>query len=119
MSDSQLQISEMKASLFKQLAHPVRIRALEQLLDGERSVGDLAELLGVDISHLSQQLAILRRSEIVATRREGNSIYYRIADAQFGELIVLAKKILLQRLYSSQQIIGDLEADTAAGRRHR
>ena len=57
-------VFEVKAELFKALAHPVRVRALEVLAEGrEHSVGDLAAELGIEAPHLSQQLGILRRAE--------------------------------------------------------
>ena len=53
-------LAEVKADLFRALAHPARIRVLEILAEGERSVGDLQPLVGIESSHLSQQLAVLR-----------------------------------------------------------
>ncbi len=58
---SSVPLSEVKAELFKALAHPARIRALELLVESEYSVGDLQPLVGIESSHLSQQLAVLRR----------------------------------------------------------
>lgn len=54
-------IFQVKAELFRSLAHPARVRALEVLVEGERSVGELAGEVGIEASHLSQQLAVLRR----------------------------------------------------------
>lgn len=54
-------LSEIKAELFKALAHPGRVRVLELLRDGERSVAELVPLVGLEASHLSQQLGVLRR----------------------------------------------------------
>src|SRR5262245_48659531 len=64
-------LSEIKAELFKALAHPGRVRILEILRDGEHTVTELVPLVGLEASHLSQQLAVLRRARIVTTRREG------------------------------------------------
>ena len=50
---------EVKAELFKALGHPARVRALEVLAGGERSVGELQPAVGIELSHLSQQLAVL------------------------------------------------------------
>ena len=60
---------EVKAELFKALGHPARVRALEVLAGGERSVGELQPAVGIELSHLSQQLAVLRRAGLVATRK--------------------------------------------------
>jgi len=56
---------QVKADFFKTLAHPARIRVLELLRDGERSVGELIPEVGLEASHLSQQLGILRRANIL------------------------------------------------------
>ena len=68
------------ASLLRALANERRLMILCRLADGERSVGDLQSLLGLSQSALSQHLAVLRQESIVATRREGQTIRYRIAD---------------------------------------
>ena len=59
-------LSEIKAELFKALAHPARVRALEVLVEGEHTVGELQPLVGIESSHLSQQLGVLRRAGLVA-----------------------------------------------------
>ena len=76
----QLQQASMQASqLLKSLSHPDRLLLLCQLTQGEYCVGELESLVGVGQPSLSQQLGILRKDELVATRREGKHIYYRIA----------------------------------------
>ncbi len=74
------------------LAHEDRLLLLCQLSQGERSVGELETLLAIRQPSLSQQLGVLRRQQLVTTRREGKRIYYRVADPR-----VLA---LLQHLYT-------------------
>jgi len=72
-----------KASrLLKALSNPDRLLLLCQLTQGEKSVGELEELVGVVQPTLSQQLGVLRDEGLVATRREGKSIYYRIDSPQ-------------------------------------
>ncbi|MGA4439488.1 ArsR/SmtB family transcription factor [Psychrobacter pocilloporae] len=76
----QMQQASMQASqLLKSLSHPDRLLLLCQLTQGEYCVGELEGLVGVGQPSLSQQLGILRKDELVATRREGKQIYYRIA----------------------------------------
>ena len=101
-------ISELKADLFKALAHPARIRILEVLADGERSVGELQEPVGIESSHLSQQLAILRRAGVVTNRREGASVVYGIRDPQLVELLGVAKRLLIHSLASTRDLLADL-----------
>ena len=71
--------SERAASLLKSLANPDRLLLLCQLVEGERSVTELEALTGIRQPTLSQQLGVLRTEELVATRRDGKWVYYRIA----------------------------------------
>src|SRR5438128_12505394 len=91
-------ISEVKAELFKALAHPARIRVLEVLSAGERSVGEMQPLVGVEPSHLSQQLAVLRRAGLVTSRKEGSSVIYGVKDELAVELLQVAKRLLVNSL---------------------
>ncbi|GAB3031047.1 metalloregulator ArsR/SmtB family transcription factor [Parafrigoribacterium mesophilum] len=104
-------VAELKAQLFKALAHPVRIRALEQLVQGERSVGDLAERIQTEISHVSQQLAVLRRAGVVDTRREGNTIFYSVRDPRMSQLLATARGLIVSNLQDSQNLLAFLEEE--------
>lgn len=106
---SELPVAQLKAQLFKALAHPVRIRALEQLVEGERSVGELAESIDTEISHLSQQLAVLRRAGVVQTRREGNTIFYSVRDVRMAALLATARAMLVANLQESTALLARLE----------
>lgn len=75
------------ADLFQVLASPIRLGVLRLLLDGERSVGDLIGQLGIAQSRLSNHLACLRTCGLVRTRRQGNFIYYAIADPRVVEIV--------------------------------
>ncbi len=104
-------LSEIKAELFRALAHPVRVRVLELLVDGERSVGDLAQSAGVEQSHLSQQLAVLRRAALVSTRKEGSTVFYGLRSPAVGELLVAAKKVLIGSLSEAQELLAGLRVE--------
>ena len=67
-------LAEAKADLFKALAHPARIRVLELLAEGERTIGELAAGTGMELSHLSQQVTVLRRAGVVDSRRVKNTV---------------------------------------------
>jgi DNA-binding transcriptional ArsR family regulator len=101
-------LSEVKADLFRALAHPARIRVLEVLVEGERSVSDLQPLVGIESSHLSQQLAILRRAGLVTTRKEGWSVVYAIRDLETVTLMASARRLLINSLSDSQALLADL-----------
>ncbi len=78
---------EVKANLFRVLGHPARVRILELLREGERSVGALQVELGLDSGGTSQHLAALRRIGLVESRREGTSVYYRVDDERVFDLL--------------------------------
>lgn len=75
------------ATLLRALANPTRLMLLCSLVEGEQSVGELNQRIPMSQSALSQHLARLREEGLVATRRESQTIYYRIADPMVLELI--------------------------------
>jgi DNA-binding transcriptional ArsR family regulator len=107
---SSVPLSVVKAELFKALAHPARIRALEVLADGERSVSELQPLVGIESSHLSQQLGVLRRAGLVSTRKEGSSVIYAVRDPLVAELLLVAKRLLVASLSQTGDLLADLRA---------
>lgn len=107
-------LSEVKAEMFKALAHPARVRALEVLAEGERTVSELQPLVGIESSHLSQQLGVLRRAGLVVTRKEGSSVYYALRDPLVAELLAVAKQLLLTTLDQTRALLSDLTAELDA-----
>ena len=103
-------LSETKAALFKALAHPARVRCLEVLADGERSVGELQPLVGIELSHLSQQLGVLRRAGLVTSRKAGSSVVYAIKDPLLVELMAVARRFLLGSLDETRRLLAELES---------
>jgi len=101
-------LSEVKAELFKALGHPARIRVLEVLSEGEHSVSDLQPLVGIESSHLSQQLGILRRAGLVSSRKEGASVIYSLADPLLADLLAAAKRLLISSLAHTEELLADL-----------
>lgn len=101
-------VHKAKAEFFRILGHPARVRALELLRDGERSVGDLQRELGLDSSGASQHLGVLRRHGILDTRREGTSVYYRVRDPRIFQLLVVAREILTTALEDSRELLEEL-----------
>lgn len=94
--DADLQV--FKAAFFKALAHPVRIRILELLVRGERSVQEMQEALTLEQPVVSQQLSVLRASRIVVGQKEGNSVRYRVRDPLVADLLVIARGIFNNQL---------------------
>src|ERR1019366_1249870 len=109
-------IYTVKAEFFKTLGHPSRIRVLELLRDGERSVSELVPEVGIESSHLSQQLAVLRRANLVQTRKEGTSVLYSVGNPAIFELLDVARRILTSSLVDTQALLAELrdEGESAA-----
>ncbi len=104
-----------KAELFKTLGHPARIRILELLAQGERSVSDLQPEVGLEASHLSQQLGVLRRAGVVTGRKQGTSVIYSMASPDMTELMTVARAVLIGMLEDQADLLEDLRADGLAG----
>jgi ArsR family transcriptional regulator len=104
-------LSEIKADLFKALAHPGRVRILELLRDGERSVAELVPLVGLEPSHLSQQLGVLRRARVVTSRRDGANVVYAVADDAVIELLAVARRFLIGTLSVNEELLSVLRND--------
>jgi ArsR family transcriptional regulator len=81
------------ARCLRVLGHPVRLQLLLELMEGERSVNDLARALGVTQSNLSQHLALLREKGILASRREGHQVFYSLGDARIPHFFSLMEEI--------------------------
>ena len=100
-----------KAAFFRALAHPVRIRILERLVKGERSVQELQEALGLDQPVVSQQLAVLRANNIVSGRKEGVSVHYAVRDPLIGTLLDTARQIFNNHLVSTRDLLRQLNRE--------
>lgn len=88
-----LELQKFKAEFFKALGHPLRIRILELLAEGDKNVNELQELVGSEGSAVSQQLAILRNKNIVYGTKDGNKVVYSLRDPMITELLAVARQI--------------------------
>ncbi len=110
------ELQSLKAQFFKALAHPIRIRILEILVKGEVRVQDLQKVLALDQPIVSQQLARLRATGIVASRKDGTTTFYGVTDPEMAALLTVAKRILNRRLVGVRSLLREL-ADEQSGRR--
>jgi DNA-binding transcriptional ArsR family regulator len=104
-------LQSFKAEFFKALAHPIRIRLLEVLRGGQRSVQELQTRLDLDHSIVSQQLAILRAKHIVTARKEGTTVRYEIRDPLVGDLLDVARRIFNNQLAGTQTMLRELRQE--------
>lgn len=112
---------ELAVEVFRMLADATRVRLLWGLLDGERSVNDLAQLVGKPAPAVSQHLAKLRMARLVATRRQANQIFYRIETEHVSQLVADA---IYHAEHNSDGVPPHHESDgglsrLAAGTKHR
>ncbi len=92
------QLSQFTAEFFKALAHPLRIRILDALRAGEVGVNELSGRLQVEQSTLSQQLAVLRKVNIVSGRKEGQNVFYSVSDPAIFRLLDETRNIFNNHL---------------------
>jgi DNA-binding transcriptional ArsR family regulator len=103
-SDFRGPLYEVKANLFKGLAHPVRIRVLELLAEArEVSVTDLLAATGLEASHLSQHLSVLRRYHLVRGERRALQMFYSLAYPQVADLLAVARLLLNDILHTTRE----------------
>ncbi|MFI5177733.1 MAG: ArsR/SmtB family transcription factor [Vicinamibacterales bacterium] len=104
-------LQTLKADLFRALAHPVRIRILERLRTGERTVQELQEVLGLEQPIVSQHLAALRARDLVVVRRERTQAYYALRGPLVADLLRVAREFLNLRLSGSQSMLRELRRE--------
>ena len=98
----------LDAGALKALAHPLRIRILELLTAADEvSVAALQTDTGLEASHLSQHLAVLRRHRLVESERRASHVYYRLATPQVAGLLTSARALLLDLLAGDRDLLGD------------
>ncbi|MFJ8430912.1 ArsR/SmtB family transcription factor [Kitasatospora sp. NPDC094019] len=104
---------QAKAEFFRTLGHPVRIRVLELLQDGPRPVRELLAEIRIEPSNLSQQLSVLRRTQLVTATREGNTVVYALGTPDVAELLRAARRILTELIADQDALLGELRAPVA------
>lgn len=105
------ELQHFKADFFKALAHPLRIRILELLVEGEKSVNEIQSCLEKEGSAVSQQLSVLRSKNIVYGRKDGKKVYYALRDPLIIELLDVARTIFNNHLINT---ISTLEGMTVS-----
>lgn len=107
MSNEQdIEVFQLQAGLLKSLSDPKRLRIMHELRQGPKSVGEIAEMLGLKQSNTSQHLAVLRKAGIVVTRRENSSVYYSLASPRIGEACDLVREVLIEQIRKNQILAG-------------
>ena len=102
------------AEMLSVLGHPCRLRIIEEIGGGERDVTTLAELLGISHSGTSQHLSHLRAHRLVAERREGRRVFYRLANADLSRWLLSGLEMLERSADTSREIKASIRRARAA-----
>jgi DNA-binding transcriptional ArsR family regulator len=105
------ELQEFKARFFKSLAHPIRIRVIELLVERDRTVQELQTALALDQSSVSQHLAVLRAHQVVVARKEGVAVRYALRDLLVGDLLAVARRIFGNQLVGTQDMLRALKRE--------
>ncbi len=108
---AQGELQSFKAQFFRALAHPVRIRILEILVDGGRTVQELQVALALEQPVVSQQLAVLRNQGIVMAQKEGLSVRYTLRDPLVGDLLDVARRLFNNQLVNTHGLLRELQRE--------
>jgi DNA-binding transcriptional ArsR family regulator len=98
------EVLRLQAELCKSLSNPKRLQVIQELRGGEKTVSELADILGLKQSNTSQHLAVLRRRGIITPRKEGNTVYYRLADAKITEACDMVHEVIAEQLRWSERL---------------
>jgi DNA-binding transcriptional ArsR family regulator len=99
-----MSIFELQAEISKTMANPLRLAILYILKSGEKTVNELAGLVGVSQSNVSQHLALMRQRQIVKTRKVGVSIYYSVSSPKISQACDMIREVLLEQLREKQKL---------------
>lgn len=102
------ELQQFKSEFFKALAHPLRIRILEVLCDGDKNVNEIQALLGSEGSAVSQQLAVLRNKNVVSGTKDGTSVVYSLRDPLIKDLLKVAKQIFDNHLVDAISMLENM-----------
>ncbi len=102
------ELQAFKARFFKALAHPIRIRLVELLVERDRTVQELQTVLTLDQSSVSQHLAVLRANHVVTARKQGTAVRYALRDPLVGDLLQVARRIFGNQLAGTQDMLREL-----------
>jgi ArsR family transcriptional regulator len=96
---------QMKADFLKALAHPTRIRILEHLRAEERCVCRFIEDLDMEQSNVSQHLAVLKKQELVSSRKEGTNVIYKVDHPEVYAILDMINEVLYTQVNSTMKLL--------------
>ncbi len=105
----QAEVCSRHAEMCKVFTHPIRLQTLDILREQEMSVSDLAERLGVAIGNLSQHLNMMKQRRVLVSRKDGNNVYYRLANPKMLKAFDLMREILLEQMQRESILVRHME----------
>lgn len=108
-------LQNFKAQFFRALSHPVRVKILEILIGGDRSVQELQEALKLEQPVVSQHLAVLRNQGIVTSEKKGLSVRYALRDPAIADLLDVARRIFNNHLVNTRGMLRELQREGRRG----
>ncbi len=102
MSD---RVYKLHADVCRVLGSASRIRIIEALREGERSVGELSDIMGLRQANVSQHLAVMRSKGVLKTRKVGTSIYYSVSNPKIVQACDLMRQVLLEQLKENEKLV--------------
>ena len=103
-SNFDMTLYTLQAEISKTLANPLRLAILHLLKDGEKTVNEIAEIVGAGQSNVSQHLALMRQRQIVKTRKVGSTVYYRVSSPKISQACDMVREVLIEQLSQKQEI---------------
>ncbi len=107
--DAQAEVYSRHAEMCKVFSHPTRLRILNTLREQEVSVSNLAERLGITIGNLSQHLNMMKQRRVLASRKDANNVYYRLANPKMLEAFDLIREILFEQMQREGSLVREIE----------
>ena len=114
-TDSQSEVYARHAEMCKVFSHPLRLQRLNTLRDKEMSVSNMAGLLRVAIGNLSQHLNMMKQRHVLLTRKDGNIVYYRLANPKILAAFDLIREILFEQMQREGTIVRQMERRRGLG----
>jgi ArsR family transcriptional regulator len=102
--DPDLRVFELQADICQTLANPKRLQIVSLLKSGELSVTEMVRAMGIPMANASQHLSIMRQKGLIISRREGTTIYYRLASPKITEACAIMREVLLTLLAGQETL---------------
>ncbi len=112
-SNPQNEVYSRHAEMCKVFSHPLRLQILNTLREQEMSVSDLAARLGVAIGNLSQHLNMMKQRRVLVARKDGNNVYYRLANPKILQAFDLIREILFEQMEREGTLVRQVERSRA------